>query len=199
MKLMQMIISSIMAITLATAGAVELPAPAANAPSFGVTSSDLALEVKFDSAEYTLDTVIGSAVTITNNTDKTMVFVKGSGSNSVPDALKYTIGGFVPLFKPEMMTMDFRMDDLAPGESVTFQCDFAPYIPKDGLPGFGAGRDIEYFKSGDFDPAPLGTTEGSLSFAYFLQETSVSELALYDASALTEKSVNVEDITVVIE
>jgi hypothetical protein len=196
MKLMQLLVSTILAFTVATAGTVEITAPAPEGRAVHV--DDLSLELVFDKAQYTLDDVIGSAVTVTNNTDKTMVFVKGSGSNSVPDALKYTLGGFVPLFKPEVMTMDYRMDDLAPGESVTWQCDFAPYIPKDGLPGFGAGREIEYFKSGDFDPAPLGTTEGSLSFAYFLQEAGTDELALYDTSGLEEHSVSIADISVVI-
>jgi hypothetical protein len=194
-KVLQLIMAGLMAVTLSASPLVNGAEPVGAA----VHSDDLSLEVQFDGAEYTTDDLIGSTVTITNNTDKTMVFVKGSGANTVPDALKFDLGGFVPMYKPEMMTMDFRMDDLGPGETVTYQCDFAPYIPKDGYPGAGAGRDIDYFKSGDFTPAAPGTVTGSLSFTYFLQDSGADPLALYDTSGLEEKTVSTPELSVVIK
>ena len=63
------------------------------------------------------------SVAITNNGDQTIAFVQGSGSNEIPDALKVISNDLQPILPHAsfgIVTMDFRVDTLEPGESRNF-------------------------------------------------------------------------------
>ena len=116
------------------------------------------VEISFDRADYTAENIIGLEVTVTNQSQQTIAFPRGSGSNRVPDGIRVTLGELVPLYKPMIMTMDFQVDELEPGESVTYQLPFAPFINIGPNAGFGVGFDLplEFFHTDEYQPAQPG-------------------------------------------
>jgi hypothetical protein len=62
-------------------------------------------------------------VTISNEGEETIAFVRGSGTNEIPDALKLVSDDLQPILSQDRLgiaTMDFQIDTLEPGESLNF-------------------------------------------------------------------------------
>ena len=60
------------------------------------------------------------SVTLSNQGDETIAFVKGSGSNEVPEALRIFSDDLQPILTPDRLgfaTMDFVVETLEPGET----------------------------------------------------------------------------------
>jgi len=127
------------------------------------------LEFYFDRAEYTHSDVVNIRATVTNVGDETVVFVKGSGSNVVPDALRVTLGDMTALFRPAIATQDMQHQLLEPGEYAVFELPFAPYMPaaEQALPPLvGFVESLEFFQNEDWVHLPAGDIEGEISFSY---------------------------------
>lgn len=164
-----------------------------------VHSDDITMTVEFDKEQYDHNSVIGTAVSITNVSDRTIVYVKGSGSNIVPDAFQFTLDDLADLFHPMALTLDYRVEELKPGESLELQCDFVPYIPIDTTaPPSWFGEGIDYFKSEEFKPAEPGKVTGSARFTYYLPEEGSDENTMFQIEDLEERQVAMEDIQVTI-
>ena len=129
------------------------------------------IAISFDRPQYTHSDIVHMRTTITNIGEEIVVFTKGSGSNLVPDALKVELGQLTPLFRPAVTTMDLQTSVLEPGESVTFELPFAPYMyantDSEFPPMIGLDRDIEFFQGNDeWKRVEAGETEGSIHFSY---------------------------------
>ncbi|WRS28310.1 hypothetical protein U6B65_04035 [Oscillospiraceae bacterium MB08-C2-2] len=144
---------------------------------YTVEDENVSVEIKLDDKQYDLETVIPLVVEITNKSDETVAFIQGSGSNLVPDGLKVKFGGFAGMFYPEITTMDYRTQFLEPGETVSFDLPYAPYIYQgtEEKSAFGTDKDLDFFKGKDFRPAEPGVVEGTLEFTYSLQPQESSE------------------------
>lgn len=152
-------------------------APASQQVEYFFEDESVKIALLMDQAEYTLNNVIHTTVTITNQSDVPIIYIKGSGSNRIPEAMQIELGQLAGLFYPEMMTMDYRVDILNAGESVTFECPFVPYISKEGRKEFGFDKDLSYFQSDEFEPASPGQIEGTVRFHYVVSTAeSISEL-----------------------
>lgn len=178
--------------------------PETDGPVTGFTASsdDITLEVRLNEESYGHDRMIGTQVTITNNSDQKIAYVKGSGSNVAPDALKYTLGDLTAVYNPAIMTMDYQTKWLDPGESLELELNFAPYIPKDEETRYSVGndKDIEYFQSEPdrFSPAPAGTVTGQAVFTYTVLPDGAREedlLATFDG--LPEESLSLDFYTTI--
>lgn len=157
-------------------------------PRFGeseISDENISISLSYDREGYTVNDVIGLSATVTNKSDKTVVFVKGSGSNSVPDAFESDLGGFSAMFRPFIMTMDYRMEHLEPGESVTYDLPYAPYVAltQDGVPS--ADPSIDTFKNDieNYKAAETGEVAGTIKFTYYIQENPAEE-TLYNIDSL---------------
>ncbi len=129
-------------------------APSSSAPAAQQLAARPEVVLLLDKAAYTADEIIKATVTITNKGDGVLLYVQGSSSARVPRALNVTAGDLTALFYPVFMTDDYGIRQLAPGESVRFDCPFAPYIAKDARALVGTDKDIAFFKDNpDFEPA----------------------------------------------
>lgn len=155
-------------------------------PAEAINFQDAMVEIIGESSKsaYTTDEIVDLTVIIRNTGDKTLLYVKGSGSSLVPDALQVKLGDLNPVFYPMIMTSDYQVEILEPGQSVSFECPFAPYISDTGEIVYGE-NDISFFKEGAFTPAPSGMIKGSISFAYMPLEGDASEIGLVDESKMT--------------
>lgn len=156
-------------------------------PAETISFQDGTVEIIGETAKavYTTDEIVDLTITIRNTGDKSLLYVKGSGSSTVPDALRVKLGDLNPVFYPMITTRDYQMEILEPGQSVTYECPFAPYISNTGEVVYGE-NDIPFFKEGDFTPAPSGIVKGSVSFAYMqLEGGSDSEIGMVDESKMT--------------
>jgi len=134
---------------------------------------NVTVSLSFNRNAYNFEEIIGLEATITNNCANTIVFPVGSGSNRVPDGLTVTIGSLADMYKPAIMTMDFRIHELASGESITYQLPYAPFVALgDGvIPGAGLDQTIEFFQqSENYIEADRGDTQGTLRFVYDIAE-----------------------------
>jgi len=155
-------------------------------PAEAINFQDAMVEIIGESSKsaYTTDEMVDLTVIIRNTSDKNLLYVKGSGSSLVPDALQVKLGDLNPVFYPMIMTSDYQVEILEPGQSVSFECPFAPYISDAGEVVYGE-NDISFFKEGAFTPAPSGMIKGSISFAYMPLEGDASEIGLVDESKMT--------------
>ena len=75
-------------------------------------------------------------VVIENQGEETVRFVRGSGSNVVPDALIISAEGLQPIFPIDNMgiaTMDFQIDFLEPGETLNFDLYVRAIEPNENM------------------------------------------------------------------
>ena len=138
------------------------------------SDENVKLTVSFDRPQYTHNDIEGMTATITNIGEEIVVFTKGSGSNRVPDAIVVELGHLTPLFHPGMMTMDLQTEQLEPGQSVTFELPFAPYMyyadtDAEFASPIGFDRDIEFFQSDEWVRVQSGEIAGTISFSYVLR------------------------------
>ena len=129
------------------------------------------VKVSFGQESYSTNELIDMKVAITNDSDKIIVFEKGSGSNRVPQALQVNLGGFANTFTPLIATADFAVETLEPGQSVSFDLPHAPFTPVgEQMHGVSFGENIDFFKTEDYTPAQPGEVRGELTFKYLLKE-----------------------------
>lgn len=181
----------------ASAGTPEPESPAEPAEMTTFSDDMLTMVVEISQAAYTINDIIDVRVSIINNSGGMIQYVHGSGSYIVPDALRIGLGGLNPLFFPEIMTMDYQVSVLEPGETMSFDCPFAPYIPNSGEFVYGTGHDLSFFEQGDFTPVPAGILAGTAEFSYMPmpEGSEVSPLPMDDAKTSTlggEFSVTIE-------
>ncbi len=165
-------------------------APSSSAPAAQQLAARPEVVLQLDKAAYTVDEIIKATVIITNKGDAVLLYVQGSSSARVPHALDVTAGELTALFYPVFMTDDYGIRQLAPGESVRFDCPFAPYIAKDAKTPVGTDKDIAFFKNNaDFEPAS-GTVTVSAVFTWVdLHKTQAgSVFDEYDAAEKQETS-----------
>lgn len=134
--------------------------------SYTQKNDKVQIQVDFDKSGYTVDTQINMKVTVTNLSENTIIFVKGSGSNRIPEALKLQLGGLAGNFYPLAMTMDYQMDMIESGKSKVYECPFVPYFAKNGDQKFGVDKELSFFQSEDFTPAKPGVVKGDVMFTY---------------------------------
>ena len=75
-------------------------------------------------------------VVIENQGEETVTFVRGSGSNVVPDALMIRAKGLQPIFSMDNLgiaTMDFQVDFLEPGEVLNFDLYVRAIKPNENI------------------------------------------------------------------
>lgn len=159
---------------------------------FTKEAENIAVTVKFDQPEYDLDSVIGTTVEIKNTGAQSILYVKGSGSNIAPDALSYQLNNFAGLFYPAMMTMDYRVEVINPGETLKLDLNFAPYTAKDETKAFGTDKEIEFFKSEDFTPANPGPVEGKAVFTFYLKAEDADPDTFLDIDNLEPLTIEVD-------
>lgn len=156
-------------------------------PAEIISFQDATVEIigETSKAVYTTNEILDLTITIRNTGDKNLLYVKGSGSSIVPDALRVTLEDLNPVFYPVIMTSDYQLEILEPGQSVSFECPFAPYVSNTGEIVYGE-NDISFFKEGNFTPAPSGMVKGTISFAYMpLEEGTDSEIGTVDEGKMT--------------
>ncbi len=141
------------------------------------SDTNVSIDLKLDREEYTVSDMLDLNVTIKNNASTPIVFVGGSGSNIVPDGLQVTLDELTPMYRPVAATMDMQYSNLAPGESVTFNLPFAPYVgTRQDLLGPGLDQNLDFFRSNaDYTPAKAGKINGTLTFTYQLMTTESIE------------------------
>jgi len=184
----------------AQGGDATTPPDADNNGRLGAAFSDenLTVSISFDRESYTVDEMIGLQATITNNSSQPIIFEKGSGSNSVPAALTVTMGAFVNTYTPMIATMDYQVESLEPGQSVTFALPHAPYIPANPhFHGFGFGQGVEFFRTDDYTPAEPGEARGSFTFRYLVSQGV--EPIMHDFSEENIIEISGEFSTVIVE
>lgn len=173
--------------------ASESSAPTEQAASFSITDGTVELMVQLDADHYDLAHPIGTTATITNQSEDTLFYVQGSSSNIAPDALQYTLGELAALFYPQAVTMDMLVAELAPGQALVLELDFVPYIAKDNSVAFGTDKDIDFFRSEEFDPASPGKITGSAVFHYLsAQDGSEANDLLFGAEGTRSLSLEFE-------
>ena len=136
------------------------------------TDGNLRLNIFYNDIYNTHENIIGLTAVVTNIGDETVVFQIGSGSNRVPDALQVEIGSLTPLFRPAIMTMDLQHGQLEPGESITFELPFAPYMPaveQEFPPLVGFDADLDFFQNEEWVRVPVGEYIGNISFSYVIR------------------------------
>lgn len=173
-------------------GAAEPAGEAEPALAYQNHTGDVWIDVTVGNEVYDHDAVIDTKVVITNNGPDTIAYVQGSGSAIAPDALRYELGELVKLFVPAMMTMDYRVDILKPGDTLELELNFAPYIAKDKNAIPGTDKTIDDFKNDDFTPAEAGTVEGEAVFTFRrLPEGADESSLLAGMEELPEESVDI--------
>lgn len=145
---------------------------------FAVHSDFIGMDITVDKTLYDHDSIIATKVVITNVSDQTIAYVMGSGANIAPDALAYNLDNLVKLFVPQVMTMDYRVEVLEPGQTLELDLNFAPYIAKDENALIGTDKTIEDFKNDDFTEAPAGTVNGKAVFTFRRLPADADENAL---------------------
>ena len=162
---------------------VELPQyPQERYGEVEFSDENVLVTVSFDKPQYTQNEIAGLKVTVTNIGEETVVFVKGSGSNIVPDALRVTLGDMTALFHPIIATMDMQHQLLEPGETAVFMLPFAPYMPaqeQEFPPLVGFVDNLEFFQNEEWVLVPAGEIEGALSFSY-VTRTDADNLMITD-------------------
>lgn len=145
--------------------------------AFEFKDDNVSIDLSLDRESYTVNDMVGLNITITNHAPTAVVYQKGSGSNRVPDGLQVSLGELTGMYQPVIATMDMQYGHLAPGESVTFEMPFAPYVAtKENLLGPGLDQTLDWFTGNeDYAPAQGGEVQGSLSFTYQLMETESIE------------------------
>lgn len=182
MKLLMKILTGVLALSLVACGATG------GKNSFSTTENNVSVEIAFDQAKYDTNSIVGTTVTITNNSKATIMYIQGSGSSIIPDALRYDLGGLAALFYPEAVTMDYRTEVLAPKEKLELKLNFSPYTADDGRVFFPPDKDIAFFQGEGFSPAASGTVEGVAEFTYIELPEGVDPSALMlDESAGVER------------
>ena len=150
------------------------------------------VEVSFGQESYTTDELIDMKVTIKNDSDKIIIFEKGSGSNRVPQALQVNFGGFANTFTPLITTADFNVETLEPGQSVSFDLPHAPFTPVgEQMHGVSFGENIDFFRTEDYTPAQPGEVRGELTFRYLLKEEG-TEPIMHDFSGNNLRTIHGE-------
>lgn len=135
--------------------------------TFTTSDENIEMTISFTQPNFTLDEAIASTLTVKNTSEYPIFFTKGSGSNIVPEAMEISLGELAGMFYPQAMTMDMVIGEIQPGETLTFDLKFAPYISKnkDNF-AFGTDKDIDFFKSDDFTPALSGAVNGKVKLTY---------------------------------
>lgn len=135
------------------------------------SDENVRVQIFYDQKYNTHENIVGLTAVVTNIGDQTLLFQKGSGSNRVPDALQIDLGNLTPLFRPIIMTMDMQHAWLEPGESLTFELPFAPYMPaveQEFPPLVGFDVTLDFFQNEDWVRVPVGEYTGTISFSYTL-------------------------------
>ena len=79
------------------------------------------------------------SVTIANEGEETVTFVKGSGSNVVPDALRIFSDDLQPILTPDRLgisTMDFVVETLEPGETLNYSLYVMAVKPNENIDNY---------------------------------------------------------------
>jgi len=153
-------------------------------PTVTVAEDDwVRVEIEGFRGIYTAADIVDLNILVTNKGAKQISYVKGSGSNSVPDALQVELDNLIALYHPDVMvTLDYGVEMLEAGETVRFECPIAPYRTEleNFLPEKGSG--IEFFRDNEaFTPAQAGIIQGIIRFSYIpLTEEGEPNLMLYD-------------------
>ena len=139
-----------------------------NQSEFSAENSNLSVQVFANQESYSLEELIELHVRITNIGEEPITFIHGSGSNTVPDAIRFDLGGLANVYGPGIMTMDLQTHKLQPGETIEFATPFAPYIATVEFPHpVPPGQGIEFFADNEeFVRAEAGVIEGTLSFTF---------------------------------
>ena len=130
--------------------------------------------------------IIPVTFTIKNlNKEQSIYIVKGSSSNAVPDGLQVNLADFANLYTPEVGTMDYGITEIKPGQSASHTLPFVPYIPAEGVRNaFGFDKNISFFRSLDFTPAPKGTAQGTFTLSYAIPDGDSEVFMITDATAM---------------
>lgn len=174
--------------------------PGTSVPSDSIsgvhTASDenVMVNVEFDRNEFTVNDFIGMRVTIANTSDRDIVFLRGSGSNRVPDAVSVNFNDFINTYTPAVTTKDYQTETLKAGESISYDLPHAPYTytaGPDGVvnPGGAYDAPIDYFQTGEYTAAEVGEKSGEITFRYLVVEDGMS--AVPDFASENAKTVTV--------
>ena len=135
--------------------------------AFAGGDANIAIDVIMHDEPYSVSDFIQIYVQIGNIGDKTLAFVHGSGSKTVPDALRVDLGGLFGVYNPAIMTMDYQVRKLEPGEVLEFELGFAPFVPNVEFPMPPHGPELDFFSNNDeFIPAAPGVLNGTVSFRF---------------------------------
>lgn len=146
----------------------EMEGPAQPAEVMEYDDGRIVMVLETSKPDYHTKEFVDLTVTLINSGQDPVMYVKGSGTARVPSALEIDLGGLNPVYVPQIMTTDFQMEVLEPGESVSFECPYAPYIPENGEFVYGTDHDIAFFEEGEFTAAPYGEIKGVVTFSYSL-------------------------------
>lgn len=132
-------------------------------------------------------------ITVTNNGDRTVAYVHGSGSFDTPEAVRLEVNGLQPVLPEDNLgiaTADYVVKELTPGQSLTFTLKVKAIEPNENFNHYtydlffnkqlyiGDLNMIELFEMyDDLAPAAPGAYEGVASFVYYLAEDADDQSA----------------------
>jgi len=137
------------------------------------------------------------SVTITNQGEETVSFVKGSGMNEVPDALRIFSDDLQPILTPDRLgiaTMDFVVETLEPGETLNYSLYVRATQPNENFDNYtfqlfadgeGYMGELDWERVSQLFPNLLEVESGphSVSVYFFYTIVSSEEMDMFGMEA----------------